>query len=133
VANGDLSIELIGLDTLTSALARWGVQAPAAMKQVMNEEANIIFRKSQIRAPFRFGVLRGSGRVESGITSIEISYGGAARAYAYIMHEGIINGRPIHYRTPGTGKHYLAIPVAEAMVDMPARLTSRLEMILGHA
>lgn len=126
----NLSIQLIGLDTLVTAMDRYGLKAPVALKQVLTEEANLIFRKSQLRAPFRFGILRASGRVSSDTTSITISYGGAASAYAYIMERGIMNGRPINYRTPGTGKNYLAGPVAEAIDGMQARLLARLEVVL---
>jgi hypothetical protein len=101
----------------------------------LSAEAQIIFRMSQIQVPFRKGILKGSGNVSlptpdgDGI-SVDISYGGAAKAYAYIMHRGTMNGRPINYRNGKKGQ-YLKDPVDAAIPGMDERLAIRIREILA--
>jgi len=73
------------------------------------------------------GILRGSIRVKSNTkgskATIEFSAGGAAAAYAEAIHEHPSEasppswkGKELNWTTPGTGTHYIEIPVKE---DLP--------------
>jgi hypothetical protein len=131
----DFYITIVGNDTLIKAMALAGAKAPALLTAALVEEANLAFRRSQAMVPFRFGILKGSGRVAPPITIldetfVEISYGGAASAYAYIMHKGIMNDKPITYHTPGTHDHYLSDAVEETIPGMEGRIMARIEGML---
>lgn len=133
--SSEVYVHLIGVDAFIKAMALAGAKIPAALTASQVEEANLAFRRSQAMVPFRFGILKASGRVHPpkmvmGTSIVDISYGGAASAYAYIMHRGIMNGKPINYRTPGTRDHYLSIAVEETKLGMEGRLIGRIEGIL---
>lgn len=128
-------IELVGIDTLIRTLAVGKANTALALLTALQEEANLAFRQSQREVPYRYGILKGSGRVSSpamsgGRVVVEISYGGAARAYAYIMHRGILHGKPINYRG-GKKAQYLSDPVNRAAAGSAARIEKRIARILG--
>lgn len=128
-------IELVGIDTLIRTLAVGKSNTVLALTQALQEEANLAFRMSQLEVPYRYGILKGSGRVSTpkvsgGQVVVDISYGGAARAYAYIMHRGIMHGKPINYRG-GKKSHYLSDPVQRAAAGSSDRIEKRIARILG--
>lgn len=131
----DFYIQLVGDEAMIKALTLAGAQAPVVMTAALVEEANLAFRRSQAMVPFRFGILKTSGRVSQPVTVfnetfVDISYGGAASAYAYIMHKGIMNGKPINYHTAGTHEHYLSDAVEEIIPGLEGRLLARIEGML---
>jgi hypothetical protein len=83
----------------------------------VTEFCTIVAKESSKQAPFDKGALRKSLQVEVlGLSGI-VSYGGVVNVgesvdtseYATIMHEGIINGKPVKYQR-GKKKKYLEDP-----------------------
>jgi hypothetical protein len=130
------TITLIGADQLIRILAKYGAQVVPALSASLMDEANEAFRLSQMQVPFRHGVLKASGRVTppqvtaGHFISVELSYGGAARAYAYVTHEGVINGKKINFRN-GKKSHYLSDPIQAVSIGLPMRLERRIQAILS--
>jgi hypothetical protein len=130
------TIELVGLDDLIRILAKAGAYAVPLLTYALTEEAHNGFRLSQVEVPFRFGILKGSGRVngprmEGGNIVVDISYGGAAGAYAYIMHRGTMHGRAINYRN-GKKANYLSDPVRAMVPGMSNRLAAKVEEMFNE-
>jgi hypothetical protein len=126
---------MVSLDRLVRILAVAGARATPALGAALLEETHLAFRKSQVEAPFRFGILKGSGRVKGPVfmatkVKVEISYGGAASAYAYILHKGVIDGKTINFKN-GKKAQYLYDPVKAQVAGMDDRIANRIEAILG--
>lgn len=126
------SIELIGSDKLIDLLIRVGAQGTPALARGIYEEGQLAFRTSQKRVPYRFGILKGSGRlfepvVQGDQVDVTLGYGGAARKYAGPVHEIAKN-----YRNGKTHK-YLSSAVEERQPQMDARLAARIERIIAGA
>ncbi len=79
-------------------------------------EETILLAKE--RCPVDTGTLKSTGMsrlVEnsgssSGTSVLELSFGGPAAKYAFIVHEGVRNGRPIHF-------HYGQAKFLESAID----------------
>lgn len=100
--------------------------------RALYEEQQLLFRKSQKQVPFRFGVLKGSGRImEPAVrgtnVDVESGYGGAASKYAEIVH----NSDRMSFRN-GKKAHYLSDPLEEAKVGMEGRLLKRIAKIASE-
>ena len=101
-------------------------KALAALEDGVREEAERIMTVSKRQTPVDMGTLRASGLVEPPrreVTkvTVEMSYGGAAAAYALIQHE-----REDFHHTVGSAK-YLERPVNEAQSGFGSRVAKNLE------
>ena len=107
-------------------------EVEAALPQVLNEEAQLIFRDSQRLVPVKTGVLRGSGQIvpprKKGTKwEVVIGYGGAASSYALKQHENL------QYRhKEGKSAKYLEIPAQNRSKNMPEAIKYRLKRIIGR-
>lgn len=103
-----------------------------AMPQVLNEEAQLIFRESQRLVPVKTGVLRASGQIvpprkKGNNFEVVIGYGGAASSYALEQHENM------RYRhKEGKSAKYLEIPAQQRAQTMPEMISRRLRRIIGR-
>lgn len=130
-------IKMAGEDTILRTMALAGVRTPEVLAAALLDEAHIIFRISQLQVPYRYGALKGSGRVSLPVISggnvfVDITYGGPSIAYAYIMHKGIMYGHPINYRN-GKKDHYLSDPVRERAPFIEANIADRINISLRSA
>jgi hypothetical protein len=86
-----VEVEMDGADRLTRLFERASEAHRTVMGRAMMLEANRVLNESKRIVPFRDGVLKDSGTVEgpkidaSGV-EVEITYGGAAAAYAAVQH-----------------------------------------------
>lgn len=123
-------VTLVGADALIGLLITAGAEAAPALARGVYEEGQLAFRTSQKRVPYRWGILKGSGRlfepvVQGGGVEVTLGYGGAARKYAAAVHE--INK---NYKNGKTYK-YLSSAVEERIPGMEDRLAARISNILG--
>lgn len=129
-----MSVELSGTDTLLRKLAIGGPPVARALARAIYEEANEVFRESQMQVPYRTGALAGSGMVNlpaidaSGNILVEIFYGGAAAPYALWVHED----RDRNYRN-GRKAKYLYDPMMRRVGIMGKNVMSRVEDMLKAA
>jgi hypothetical protein len=139
-----VKMELLGLPQMVGLIARQGAGVAPTFGAAILEEAHIAFRESQVLVPVRTGAktpggtLKTSGRVDGPMVMgteivVDISYGGAASAYAYIMHRGTMHGRPINYTKPGAMDHYLSRPVEALLPGMDNRLALRIQAMIDGA
>jgi hypothetical protein len=86
-----VTVEFVGMDRLGRMFDRGGDAHRKVLGRAMMTQAQIILNASKAIVPYRDGPLRDSGMVEgpkvdgSGV-EVEISYGGAAQAYAAVQH-----------------------------------------------
>lgn len=124
-------VQLVGTEALVKLLIAAGAEATPALARALYEEGQLAFRTSQKRVPYRFGILKGSGRVfppevNGDDVDVTLGYGGAARKYAIHVHE--INK---NYRNGKTYK-YLSSAVEERQAGMEARVAKRIDRIMGE-
>ena len=106
-----VSVELEGQESLSRLFKRAGDGNRRALAQAIFKQANVVLNESKELVPVDNGDLKKSGKVENPkITAtnieVEISYGGDARAYAWIVHED-----PNAQHKDGQTYKYLEIPV----------------------
>lgn len=107
-------------------------EVDGAMAQVLNEEAQLIFRDSQRLVPVKTGVLRASGQIvpprkKGNNWEVVIGYGGAASSYALEQHENL------QYRhKQGKSAKYLEIPANQRASKMAESIRNRLKRIIGR-
>lgn len=111
-------VELIGLEKAL-AIADRAKGRESILGRAVYGEASTILNESKRIVPVESGNLRASGRVEKpsvspGKVSVEVSYGGAAAPYAWIVHEvppdsGGRGGQGYKHK-PGKTYKYLEIP-----------------------
>lgn len=101
-----------------AALNRGERQAAVILARVITQQAQLIMRESKRRVPLLNGILRSSGKVRPAkvigttrVQAAQLSYGGAAKAYAFYQHRE--HNPPFRYTTPGTGPNYLKGPFDE--------------------
>jgi len=129
-----VTIELSGTDTLLRKLAVRGAPVASALSRAIYEEANEVFRESQLQVPYRTGALAGSGMVNlptidsSGNILVEIFYGGAAAPYALYVHEE----RDRNYRN-GRKAKYLYDPMMRRVGIMGKNIMDRVDHMLKVA
>lgn len=107
-------------------------EVDGAMAQVLNEEAQLIFRDSQRLVPVKTGVLRASGQIvtprkKGNNWEVVIGYGGAASSYALEQHENL------QYRhKEGKTAKYLEIPANQRAGKAAESIRNRLKRIIGR-
>lgn len=107
-------------------------EVDGAMAQVLNEEAQLIFRDSQRLVPVKTGVLRASGQIipprkKGNNWEVVIGYGGAASSYALEQHENL------QYRhKQGKSAKYLEVPANQRASKMAESIRNRLKRIIGR-
>jgi hypothetical protein len=127
----DISVEWVGTDKLIQLLATGGAKAVPALARALTEEAQDIFATSQMLVPVGdTGNLQSSGMVHppsisGGQVIVEISYGGAARAYAEVQHEN-----ESYRHDPGRTAKYLQTPFEAALPGVSDNIAIRVEAIL---
>lgn len=133
-------VNVSGIREATSKFAKARVATPQVAALALKEEADLIFRITQVQVPVRFGILKGSGGVSQPSIAgtkiqVTISYGGAASAYAYVMERGYNftrSGRRVELHYNGGKKaHYLEDPVAAAIPFMARRLAMRMQEMIN--
>jgi hypothetical protein len=107
-------------------------EVEAAMPQVLNEEAQIIFRDSQRLVPVKTGVLRASGQIvpprkKGNNYEVVIGYGGSASSYALEQHENLL-----YRHKEGKSAKYLEVPAQQRAAKMPQMIANRLKRIIGR-
>lgn len=106
--------QMAGMDRLGRIFQRATIAHKVALGKTMVLEANRVLNESKRIVPFDTGVLKDSGRVEkpkmdaTGI-EVEITYGGAAKAYAAVQHWDTTLNHP-----NGKQALYLQTPVLAA-------------------
>lgn len=126
------NVEMVGTQELVEILLKNSTDIPRQLAGALLDEAHIIFRISQVQVPFRTGVLKGSGRVGVpeivGTTvSVDISYGGAAMAYAWIQHN-----YELHHNN-GKKWHYLSDPVHDREPFLADNIVARINLATRKA
>ena len=107
-------------------------EVDAAMGQVLNEEAQLIFRDSQRLVPVETGVLRASGQIvaprkKGSKWEVVIGYGGAASSYALEQHENLA-----YRHKEGKTAKYLEIPARQRANNAAQSIKNRLKRIIGR-
>ena len=132
-------VQMVGISMLSGWIKATPALGVRALGSALTEEGHLILRTSQAIVPVRKGILKGSGGVQGpmmmGGTVMEgvVGYGGAASAYAWIIHQGISRyGTPFRYRN-GKQAFYLKKPFDEALAGMPVRVAARVEEVLARA
>lgn len=123
----------VNIDGLVDALIKSGVSAVKAAGQAINEEAQLVFEKSQDLVPVDLGTLKDSGdifplTVQGDTVEIQIGYGGQAKDYALAVHERVYteSGKKVNHKEPTQAK-YLERPAMEAQATLGPRILKRLE------
>lgn len=104
-----IQMTLTGLENLNRIAAR-GLTAQKAIAKAMYQEATVVLNESKKIVPVDLGTLKNSGQVKkpdvsANAVNVDISYGGAAADYAFIVHEN-----PNARHKPGKTYKYLEIP-----------------------
>lgn len=121
-----MSFEFINLDLTKKQFHKMPANAAKILASGLFEEASVIQTESIRQSPVDDGVLQNSSFVQKPVKrgtriSLEMGYGGLAKAYALIQHE-----RRDFKHTSGKS-HYLKDPVNAAAKGFPRRISSRLE------
>lgn len=132
------SIEVTGDETAPLIYGRAAVMADPVLVQTMREGFEGAFRVSQLQVPFRYGGLKGSGRITGPTRSganweMKISYGNTAVVYAYYQHEGQRRDGTHRIRNYHNGKkgQYVFDPVNAMAVLLTPILVARVEALFG--
>lgn len=121
--------ELVGSDKLIQMLVK-GQGVASALARALYEEGQDIFAKSQQQVPHDTGVLMASGMLHQPAIvgddiTVEITYGGAASAYAEVQHEN-----ESYRHDPGRKAKYLEDPLNDALPSFDDNLAIRVEAIM---
>lgn len=128
-------VEIVGDAVLVDYLRNATALGVRVWGEILLAEAATILRISQSIVPFRKGILKGSGGIAGPFMTpegmeVQVGYGGAASAYAYIIHTGISRyGTPFSFRN-GKQAFYLKKPFDEVIATMPARVAAHVEEVL---
>jgi len=117
-----VAMKWVGTSVLRGKLGALAAKAPTALGAVLYIEGQRILTTSAPLVPVEFGTLRASGYVTEPKISmtgaeVTIGYGGAAKEYAWFVHEILTN-----YHKPPTQAKYLEQPVLEAQRGLASRL-----------
>lgn len=109
----DRNVELIGQRELVHRMVQAGTKVVPALGTALYTVGNLTMRISKNEAPFRYGILKDSGRVFEPSMSgddvvVDMGFGGAAAKYALLLHD---NKGGVHFRN-GKKDHYLEDPLA---------------------
>lgn len=104
-----VQFSLIGLKDLHK-VAALGPNVQKVIARTLYSEANAVLNESKKIVPVDLGTLKNSGKVKRPVVtpttvSVDITYGGAAADYAFIVHED-----PSARHAPGKTYKYLEIP-----------------------
>ncbi len=118
------SFEVSGFGELRRALDRAGDLAQQALESAMFEEMSRVISDAQSLTPVDTGALRSSGtvlrpRTQGTRTEVTAGFGGAASAYAVVVHERMGVHHPV-----GQAK-FLEQPFLARAPKMPANLARR--------
>ena len=122
-----MSITFTNLEQVQKQLHAMPDKALKALAAGVYKEGEEIMTKSKRVVPVDLGTLRASGFVDtpvvrSGVVTVTLGYGGAAKAYALIQHEAM------DYNHPGQGgPKYLERPVNEAESGFGKRVAKEME------
>lgn len=122
-----VSFGISGIEEMYKKLSKLEGFSPNAFGQAMYQEAQVEMTESKKRVPVDTGTLRASGFVEDPKRqwrniSVTMGYGGAAEAYALIVHEDL---EAAH--TVGQAK-YLESVLQESAPHMAARIAKRIDL-----
>lgn len=139
-----VSLTITGTKELQAVLARISGNVPLTAARALFEEAEAIMADSKEHyVPVDLGTLKNSGHVElpkidvDGV-SVQLGYGGAAKAYALAVHEHLsvhsprswkaaeASGRGVHFSPAGHGPKYLERPLLAAARGFSKRLADRI-------
>jgi hypothetical protein len=114
-------IQIDGMDKLRRALARAGDLAEEALSAAMVQEMESVITEAKQEAPVDTGTLRASGTVlppkkSSQGVSVTAGFGGAAQAYAVIVHE-----------KHSSKSKFLERPFLSRASKLPSNLAERVE------
>lgn len=128
-----ISVTITGLDRFLARLAAAPMVAEIATAGALYRVANRIFAESQREVPVDTGTLRASGHVtlpeqRGAELAVTIGYGGAAQAYAFIVHE-----RLDAFHAPPTKAKYLEDPVNRERDRFREDMGAELRVALGGA
>jgi len=128
---GGITWELTGIEALITRLSKSRTAFHTAAAAAVYQEANEIFNESQRVVPVRFGILAASGHVtaptvHNDYVETTIGYGGAASAYALIVHERVYGAKGKIWHKRPTKAKYLSDPVNEAARGIEERLSRRM-------
>jgi hypothetical protein len=143
-----MKVELKGVQKLLQNIDKANKQAMQAAKRAMYTEAQLAMTEAKLRCPIEDGVLRSSGKVGTPVAEgrnmyVELSFGGAASAYAIAVHEHLSvhsppswkiaesHGNGVQWHTPGTGPKFLESVLNERKPEMRDRLARRIKADLG--
>lgn len=128
-----------GLDKVKRKLDKLSREVSKQSRQALKVEAELIMTRSKKEfVPVDLGILRASGTVgtpveKNGDITVELSYGGAAAAYATAIHEHPSDatpqswqGKTLTFTKPGTGHKYLERPLNEEAPKVPERVAEHL-------
>jgi len=104
-----IQFTLTGMENLQRIAAR-GQGAQKVISRAMFQEATAVLNESKKIVPVDLGTLKNSGQVKkpevtANAINVDITYGGAAADYAFIVHED-----PNARHAPGKTYKYLEIP-----------------------
>lgn len=119
-----MRMTLDGLGKLQKVAAR-GASAQVMIGKVMYQEATVVLNESKKIVPVDTGTLKNSGQVKkpqvtAGGINVDITYGGAAAKYAFIVHED-----PNARHAPGKTFKYLESPFLARKDIFAGRLRSQ--------
>jgi len=131
---------LKGADKIQRRLQALAKNMPKEILQAATIEAELVKTDSQKNyVPVDLGTLRGSAtvtsKIEGGVISISIAYGGAAAPYALAIHEHLSSHSPpswkkaqsVTFHPSGRGPKYLERPLFAAKPKMAEKIAERIE------
>ena len=127
-ARGFISLDVIGLDQIATALKALGDQAAPVLAKILYQEAEFrVMPEAKKQAPHDLGILEASGMVAlpkiSGTTvTVEIGFGGAASDYALRQHEEL----EWHHPQAGKKAKYLEDPFNANLQGFDERVAAAL-------
>lgn len=121
-----MAAKITGMEQMKARLLARAHDLQRQIPAALTAEAELIMSRSKVLVPVDTGVLRGSGFVDTPTRAgnthrIELGYGGAADAYALIVHERLDTA----HAAPTQAK-YLEQPLQEAAPGLMDRLATRI-------
>lgn len=139
-----LTVTITGTEQLLAALERIGEQGRTAAAAGLYQEAEYIIADAKEHyVPVDHGQLRNSGfvkppKVDDKDITVQLGFGGTAKAYAIAVHEHLSEhsprswvkaesaGRPVKFSPSGAGPKYLERPLLDVASKLAARLGDRI-------
>jgi len=126
ITRKDFYVDSKDIKLLADALGRIPKNMPGLLEKAIYEEANVIFKESQLIVPVDTGALRASGFVhppmkENNRTFVRVTYGGPAAHYALYVHENLY----ARHAAPTQAK-YLETPLYRRIPVLIRNLATRI-------